>query len=109
MKVQRIKASDKIEAAKGRIALRYGPLIYCAESVDQDLNNILSPDTDLTIEWQDNLLDGLIVIKGTWSDGSELMSIPYYARSNRGPSVSTETDRRRSQGTLISSVWLKAQ
>ena len=48
MKIQRIKASDKIEATKGRVALRYGPLIYCAEKVDQDLNNILSSDSALT-------------------------------------------------------------
>ncbi len=110
MNVQRIKASDKIEATTGRVALQYGPLIYCAESIDQDLNNILSPNTALTIEWNGNLLSGLMVLKGMWDDGSELMSIPYYARSNRGLSDSTETDRRpRGQGSLISSVWLKDQ
>ena len=110
MKVQRVKACDKIEATKGRVALRYGPLIYCAESVDQDIDNILSPDTDLAIEWKGDLLDGLMVIKGAWANGSEFMSIPYYARSNRGPSASTDTDRRsRRQDSLISSVWLKDQ
>jgi DUF1680 family protein len=109
MKIQRIKASDKIEATTGRLALRYGPLIYCAESIDQDLNNILSPDTALTIEWNGDLLGGLMVIKGTWDDGSVLTSIPYYARSNRVRSSSTETNRRRRQEPLISSVWLKDQ
>ena len=37
MKVQRIKGLDKIEATKGRVALRYGPLIYSAERIDQDM------------------------------------------------------------------------
>ena len=104
MKVQRIKGDDKIEATTDRVALRYGPLIYCAESVDQDLDNVLNPNAALTTEWRDGLLDGVTVIKGAWADGSALTAIPYYARSNR----SKETDRRpRGRGALISSVWLK--
>ena len=106
MKVQRIEGSDRIIATKGRVALRYGPLIYCAESVDQELNNILRPDTDLTTEWKGDFLGGLMVIKGAWSDGSALTAIPYYARSNRSTEVG---GRPRGRDTLISSVWLKDQ
>ncbi len=104
MKVQRIKASDKIEATKGQVALRYGPLIYSAERVDQDLNNVLSPESALTAEWKGDLLGGVMVIKGTWADGSELMAIPNYARGNRDPS---DQNDRRGRGTISSSVWLK--
>ncbi len=104
MKVQRIKASDKIEATKGRVALRYGPLIYNVERVDQDLDNVLSPESALTAEWKGDLLGGVMVIKGTWADGSELMAIPNYARSNRDPSDQSD---RRGRGTISSSVWLK--
>jgi hypothetical protein len=118
MKIQRIKASDKIEATKGRVALRYGPLIYSAERVDQDIDNVLrvegvppsnrgqdARDTaTLTTEWNGDLLGGVIVIKGTWADGSELTAIPNYARNNRDPS--DESDRR-GRGTIRSSVWLK--
>ena len=106
MKVQRIKASDKIEATKGRVALRYGPLIYSAEKVDQDIDNILSPESTLTAEWKDDLLGGVMVIKGTWADGSEFTAIPNYARGNRD--ASDESDRR-GRGTISSSVWLKDQ
>ncbi len=106
MKVQRIKAIDKIEAAKGRVALRYGPLIYSAERVDQDIDNVLSPESVLTTEWQGDLLGGVMVIKGTWADGSELTAIPNYARVNRDPSDQRE---RRGRGTISSSVWLKDQ
>jgi len=104
MKVQRFKASDKIEATKGRVALRYGPLIYSAESIDQDFDNVLSPETALTAEWKGNLLGGVMVIKGTWADGSELTAIPNYARSNRD---SSDQKDRRGRGTISSSVWLK--
>jgi DUF1680 family protein len=35
MEIQKIKADENIEADKGRIALRYGPLIYNVEVADQ--------------------------------------------------------------------------
>jgi DUF1680 family protein len=104
MKIQRIKAGDKIEATKGRVALRYGPLIYSAERVDQDIDNVLSPESALTAEWKGDLLGGVMVIKGTWADGSVLTAIPNYARGNRYPS--DETDRR-GRSTISSTVWLK--
>jgi DUF1680 family protein len=104
MKIQRIKASDKIESTKGRVALRYGPLIYSAERVDQDIDNILSPESALTTEWKGDLLGGVMVIKGTWADGSELTAIPNYARANRDNS---EESDRRGRGTIQSSVWLR--
>ena len=48
---QLVTPSDKIAATRGRVALRYGPLIYSAESVDQDITKVLSPDARLTTEW----------------------------------------------------------
>ena len=104
MKIQRIKASDKIEATKGRVALRYGPLIYGAERVDQDIDNILSPESALTAEWKGDLLGGIMVIKGIWADGSVLTAIPNYARDNRDAS---DQNDRRGRGTISSYVWLK--
>jgi DUF1680 family protein len=110
MKVQKVKASDKIAATVGRVALRYGPLIYSAESVDQDLDNVLRPESALTTEWKSDFLGGVMVVKGTWADGSALTAIPNYARSNRGPGEPTDTGRRpRGRGTLSSSVWLRDQ
>lgn len=110
LKVQRIKASDKIAATKGQVALRYGPLIYCVEAADQDLGKVLSPQTPLATEWKGNLLDGVTVIEGTWADGSALTAIPYYARDNRiqeqqGPNA----PRGRGRRGINSSVWMKDQ
>jgi DUF1680 family protein len=114
MKVQQVKASDKIEATRDRVALRYGPLIYCAESVDQDLNNVLDPAAALHTEWKNDLLHGVTVIKGNWADGSPMTAIPYYARDNRGTGAAGVSDdegdaarRGRRRRPLSSSVWLK--
>ena len=65
-------------------ALRYGPLIYNIESVDQDINQVLSPYTPLTTEWSPSLLGGVVVIKGTFTNGNPFVAIPNYARLNRG-------------------------
>jgi len=97
MKIQRVKASDKIAADRGRVALRYGPLVYNFESVDQDLTGILESNAPLTTEWKPDLLkavngapEGIIVIKGSFAKGTPLLAIPNYARNNRkvgSPSV----------------------
>jgi DUF1680 family protein len=106
MKVQRIKASNKIAATAGKVALRYGPLIYSAEAVDQSLDKVLAPDSALTTEWRGGLLGGVMAIKGTWADGSALTAIPNYARDNRLP-TSEAASSRRGPRAVSSIVWLK--
>ncbi|HOM60838.1 MAG TPA: glycoside hydrolase family 127 protein [Anaerohalosphaeraceae bacterium] len=103
MQIQRVKGIDKIEATRGRAALRYGPLIYCCERVDQPLDKVLAADAALQTEWRGDFLQGVLVIKGTWNDGSELLAIPYYARDNR---FADEPGRRGGRGPA-SCVWLK--
>ena len=105
MKVQRIKATDKIAATRGRVALRYGPLIYNVERVDQDITKILSPESVLATEWKDDLLGGVMIVKGSWADGSALMAIPNYARNNRDSAAPRDPGRR----PVSSIVWLKDQ
>ncbi|MBM4088234.1 MAG: hypothetical protein FJ276_02205 [Planctomycetes bacterium] len=84
MPIQRIKGIDKIQATVGQTALRRGPLIYCFESVDQELDQVLPPDLPLAAEWDAGLLGGVPVIRGQWPGGSPLLAIPYSARNNRG-------------------------
>jgi type II secretion system protein G len=83
-KPQRIKADERIAADRGRVALRYGPLIYCIESVDQNIDSVLPPDEPLATEWRPDLLDGVVVIRSKFMDGKPMLAIPYYARANRG-------------------------
>lgn len=84
LRVQRIKASDRVAATRGRVALRYGPLIYNLESVDQSLDSVLGPAGLLSTDWRADLLGGVVVIKGEFADGKPLLGIPNYARLNRG-------------------------
>ena len=91
MTVQRIKSDEKIVSNKGLTALRYGPLIYNVERADQpDINGAISAKP-LSTEWRGDLLEGVIVIKGSWADGSPLTAIPNYARNNR---LGQESQRR---------------
>ena len=85
MAVQRVYASDKIEANRGRVALRYGPLVYNIERVDQDIASALAPTAPLKSEWRPDLLNGVVVITGAFANGAPLLAIPNYARYNRNP------------------------
>jgi DUF1680 family protein len=85
MKVQRVRASTRIAADQNKVALRYGPLMYSIEKVDQDITKSLKPDSALTAEWKKDLLGGVMVIKGEFADGSPMMAVPNYARANRDP------------------------
>jgi DUF1680 family protein len=85
MEIQTITADERIVDNRGRVALRYGPIVYNVESVDNgsDLMNKQIGAAPLTTEWRGDLLEGVLTIKGEWADGQPLLAIPYYARSNR--------------------------
>ncbi|HEY4414843.1 MAG TPA: beta-L-arabinofuranosidase domain-containing protein [Verrucomicrobiae bacterium] len=88
MAIQVVKADEHIAADRGRLALRFGPLIYNVENADQP-NLKLTPDvSSLKTEWRSDLLGGLMIITGKWSDGTPLLAIPNYARENRGATES---------------------
>lgn len=84
MPIQRIKADPRVKADVGRVALRYGPLVYCIESVDQDVNLALAADSVLATHWRPQLLGGIMAVTGKFASGAPMTAIPYYARSNRG-------------------------
>jgi DUF1680 family protein len=103
MEIQKITASEKIEATRGMVALKYGPLIYNVEKADQ-------PDIDkyigiapLTSEWRKDMLGGIMVINGKWEDGSALVAIPNFARSNRVPTL---VERN---APVNSMVWIRSK
>jgi DUF1680 family protein len=108
MKVQRVKCIDKVAANRGLVALRYGPLVYNFEAVDNPSMTggvpTLKADSSLTTEWRPDLLQGVLVIKAEGADGSPLIAIPNYARNNptaRGIPPGTNFGR--------STVWIRDQ
>ena len=86
MEPQRVTADARIKADSDLVALKYGPLIYNVESADgQDIEHKVS-NAPLRTEWRPDLLGGVMVITGSWANGSKLIAIPNYARMNRvGP------------------------
>ncbi|WP_237722118.1 glycoside hydrolase family 127 protein [Sediminibacterium roseum] len=119
MEVQKFTADERIEANKDRVALRYGPLVYNVEKADkQDIEKEIGK-APLTTEWKDDLLRGIMVIKGQWADGTPLVAIPNYARNNRieqapvtepakttTPTQAAEPPQRITR-TVSSVVWIK--
>lgn len=106
MEIQTVTADEKIAADRGRVALRYGPLVYNVEKADQ-------PDIDkyiglgpLSLEWKGDLLGGVMTIKGKWNDGTSLTAIPNYARNNRNLIRSTDKPEQENpaEGSI---VWIK--
>ena len=104
MTIQQVKADERIKADSGRIALRYGPLLYNVETADhQDITQPIGP-TPLTLEWKGDLLHGVMVIKGQWADGTPLLAIPNYTRLNRTPTTATPDYSKKPPNSI---VWIK--
>jgi DUF1680 family protein len=94
MEIQRVTADNKIEADRGKVALRYGPLLYNVESADnKDINQAIS-NKPLSTQWRGDFLNGVLTINGTWADGSKLLAIPNYSRLNRVPTTETPQSTR---------------
>ncbi|KPK31773.1 MAG: Tat pathway signal protein, partial [Nitrospira bacterium SG8_35_1] len=97
-----IKSDDKIAANREMVALRYGPLIYSVENIDQ-------PDIDKAIDeltftpvWREDLFNGIMALQGKWEDGSDLIAIPYFTRNNRKLPDAAEDE------SAVSRVWIKS-
>ncbi len=83
LRVQRVRADARIAADRGRVALKYGPLVYNIEEEDQDIHQPLGRDAPLTVEWREDFLGGVTVITGRFANGAPMLAIPNFARANR--------------------------
>jgi len=84
LEVQRVHADERIAANEGRVALKYGPLVYNIEIEDNGgIAKKLPASSQLTTTWRDDFLDGVKVIEGRFSDGSRMTAVPNFARANR--------------------------
>jgi len=101
MPIRRVHCHPNVKNNVGRAAIMRGPLVYCAEGLDNDghaLNLLLTDNKKLHSEYREDLLGGVTVICGNVSalypeEGGKLerkrirefTMIPYYAWANRGP------------------------
>ncbi len=83
MPARYVKANEMVEADRGRYCVERGPLVYCAEWLDNEGVNVceaqLSLDEALTVESCPELLHGIDIVKA-----GDLTLIPYYAWNHRG-------------------------
>lgn len=99
MPVRLVAARDDVAADRGRVAIQRGPLVYCAEAVDNGgraLDIIVPEGAALYVRPAPGLLNGVVVVGGkvkVLERGSrgrsvekehELAAVPYYAWANRG-------------------------
>ena len=107
MPPERLYAHPAVRQDQGRVALRRGPLVYCAEAVDLEVAPQmlrLPAETELAATWNADLLGGIVTLYalaqkvdgGPWPEGlyrdhppaerpSPLTAVPYYIWCNRGP------------------------
>ncbi len=101
MPIRRVVAHEKVKNNNGRTALERGPIVYCVEWPDNNVENIfnlfLDDNAELNSTFRENLLNGIVTITGSINylqkskidnqiqkDRTEFLAIPYYAWANRG-------------------------
>jgi uncharacterized protein len=95
MPIRKVLAHQNIKENAGKISLERGPVVYCAEGIDnggEALNLILDKDVELKTAKRKNLLNGVIVLRGSAISQTEskvkkqqdFTAIPYYAWAHRG-------------------------
>jgi uncharacterized protein len=100
MEPRKVYANELLTEDAGKVALQRGPLIYCAEGVDNDgkaSNIVLPSSSELTSVLKPELLGGVVILRGEVkvptvnADGSSISTntkqftaIPYYSWAHRG-------------------------
>jgi len=100
MEVRKIHAIDQLTENRGKMALQRGPLVYCAEGIDNEGNvsGFIFPEkTELTEVVLPQTLGGIIALQANLpkivvtptavnTNSKPFLAIPYYAWANRGKS-----------------------
>ncbi len=94
MDIQRIYANEKVEADRGKVAIQRGPVVFCAEDIDNS-NQIrflsLPQNSIFQSQYEPELLNGVVTVQATGklktSENLEMdhpiKLIPFYAHANR--------------------------
>ncbi len=90
MDVRLVLAHASVKDDAGRAAVERGPLVYCAEGVDNGgsaLALAVPAGGEFHAEWRPDLLHGIMVLRSAalGDGGRPLVLVPYYAWAHRGP------------------------
>jgi DUF1680 family protein len=81
MEARIIAANEKVDQKAGLRAVQYGPIVYCAEEVDNRadvLEALINDSSEFRSQYRPDLLGGINML-----EGEGLRLIPYYAWANR--------------------------
>ena len=82
MPVQRMVAHELVEPNRGRVAFERGPILFCAEAVDNGVGvreRVVDDSVDIEARFDAELLHGVVVLKG-----GDWTLVPYFAWCHRG-------------------------
>lgn len=83
--VVRIQAHPNVRQTRGYVAVQRGPLVYCAEGIDNsgETDFEIAENPGWTETYHKDLLGGIITLAGKDSTGRNFTMIPLYAWDNR--------------------------
>ena len=87
MPIRRVVSHERVEDNAGRVAIERGPIVYCAEGVDNGgkaLELVLPDTAELTYAHHADQFDGATLIEASAKGGDQVKLIPYYAWAHRG-------------------------
>jgi uncharacterized protein len=99
MAIRRVITNERVQENRNLVAVEYGPIVYCAEEIDNDRNIsnlVISDNAELRIEEQNILLNRINTITcnvhvqnpkinqyQVVKEGYDVRFVPYYLWSNR--------------------------
>ncbi len=97
MPIRRVLSNPKVKENIDKVAIERGPIVYCIESIDNEVKSIfnikLNDNTLLEEKLHSDLLNGIVIITGSIHNNDKNLEkihlIPYYAWANRGKSQMT--------------------
>lgn len=78
----------RVAANRGRVSVRRGPVVYCAEEIDQPgpWPSLAWPSgLAANAAWAPDLLGGVVALAGLDGGGVRVRAVPYFAWDNRAP------------------------
>jgi hypothetical protein len=117
MEVRKVISHELVADNAGRVALERGPIVYCAEGIDNngDVRNLYVPDnSEFTAEFQQDVLGGIVKLtgnvkkvsrsedmSGTVTDEMVMVAVPYYTWANREAGAMSVWLARDESGVVI--------
>lgn len=98
--VRRVVSNPQLKQNEGRVALQYGPLVYCVEGADNDekaMNFIVPDGTKFDVAYETGILGGVNTIRfeansfavsadklTVRTERKTITAVPYFSWNNRG-------------------------